>query len=221
MCGRFTLRTPASDVAKEFGLIDVPELFPRYNIAPTQDVAAVRLDEAGGRELAMLRWGLVPSWADDSSIGNRMINARAETVAAKPAFRRAFAKRRCLIVADGFYEWAKEDGGKQPYLFTVDRGPFALAGLWELWRGVDSCAIITTTANGLMARFHERMPVILPRDGYAVWLDPEFADLDHLQSLLRPSPAEGMSAQPVSRVVNNPKNDVPECCETLGPQNPS
>ncbi len=212
MCGRFTLRTPASEVAKEFGLLSVPELFPRYNIAPTQNVAAVRLGEGGQGELSMFRWGLVPSWADDAAISKGLINARAETVATKPAFRRAFAKRRCLIPCDGFYEWAKDGSAKQPYHFTLDRGLFALAGLWERWGDVESCTIITTTANEVTSRFHDRMPVILPRGGYAAWLDPQFENLDHLQSLLRPCPADGMTATPVSRVVNNPRNDVPECC---------
>ncbi|HUY36931.1 MAG TPA: SOS response-associated peptidase [Pirellulales bacterium] len=212
MCGRFTLRTPAGDVAEEFALPALLDLAPRYNIAPTQSIAAVRIGEGGQRELSMLRWGLVPSWADDLAIGSRLINARAETVATKPAFRRAFAKRRCLIPADGFYEWAKEEGGKQPYLFSVDRRPFALAGLWERWRDVESCTIITTTANELMSRFHDRMPVILPPDDYAAWIDPQFEDLDHLRSLLRHCPADGMTARQVSRVVNNPRHDVPECC---------
>jgi putative SOS response-associated peptidase YedK len=166
MCGRFTLRTPTKDIVKAFGLTEAPDLKPRFNIAPTQQVAAIRLDaEVGIRRLSLLRWGLIPSWAADPSIGYPMINARAESVAIKPAFRSAFKKGRCLIVADGFYEWKKVGKNKQPYFIRLkDDEPFAFAGLAEHWhRGeqtIDSATIITTEPNELMETIHDRMPVI-------------------------------------------------------------
>lgn len=167
MCGRFTLRVPAAELVEIFRLLRRPDVQPRYNIAPTQPVAVVRRIDRG-RELSMLRWGLVPSWAKDPKIGARMINARAETVATKPAFRTALRRRRCLVPADGFYEWAKSAGGtKQPHYITRRDGrPFAFAGLWESWDGpdgssIESCTIVTTEANDLVGRIHDRMPVIL------------------------------------------------------------
>ncbi len=165
MCGRFTLRTPTHRLAEAFGVRDLPNLPPRYNIAPTQDAAVVRPGPEGeARELAMLRWGLVPSWSEGPSAYS-MINARAETVATKPAFRAAFRHRRCLVPADGFYEWQRVDGGKQPYLVELASGePFAFAGLWEHWEGgdvIESFTIIVTEANELLRPIHERMPVIL------------------------------------------------------------
>ena len=172
MCGRFTLRKPAGEVAEAF---DVPEVFeypPRFNIAPTQDVPVIRLAaDRAVRDLGLLHWGLIPSWAADPAMGNRMINARAETVATKPAFRHAFKAKRCLVVADAFYEWRKLDGRKQPYLIHLrDDRPFAFAGLWERWdRGgepIESCTIITTEANELMTPIHDRMPVIVPRSAF-------------------------------------------------------
>lgn len=224
MCGRFTIRTPAKDVAQLFD-VDVPELAPRYNVAPSQEIPAVRLDSGTGqRELALLRWGLVPFWADDPKTGYSMINARAETVAQKRSFRAPFRKRRCLIVADGFYEWQKAEGKgkqkKQPYfIHMVDDRPFAFAGLWEQWKRdgdeIESCTIIVTEANDLVAEFHDRMPVILsPRD-YDIWLDAEFEDEEKLQSMLRPYPSKEMEAYPISTTVNSPKNNVPECVERI------
>src|ERR671916_3384872 len=166
MCGRYTLSTPAGRLAEEFRLDDAVEIPPSYNVAPTQQVATVLEEE--GRHLEMLRWGLVPSWADDPGIGARMINARSETAAEKPSFRSAFRERRCLIPADGFYEWKRENGAKQPYYFHMQEGrPFAFAGLWESWNRegeIRSCAILTTQANDVVGEIHERMPVILPRD---------------------------------------------------------
>ena len=215
MCGRFSLKTPSKVLAKAFK-IEVPTLPLRYNIAPTQQVAAVR-SRPDGRELALLKWGLVPSWAKDASIGSRMINARAETVAEKPAYRWAFRRRRCLVPADGFYEWKREGGSKQPYHFRMrDEQPFAFAGLWERWRGelgevIDSCTIITTEANELLAPVHDRMPVILPPEAYDTWLDDEFTDALALGGLLRPYPAEAMERFPVSTRVNSPKNDDASC----------
>jgi putative SOS response-associated peptidase YedK len=219
MCGRFTLRTSGVVLAEFFGLAEVPPLQPRYNIAPTQPVPVVRMaPEQEGRELVLLRWGLIPSWADDPSIGNRLINARADTVAAKPAFRSAFRRHRCLVVADGFYEWQKLDGKKQPYFIRLrDDRPFAFAGLWEHWdRGggpVESCTILTTEANERVGAIHDRMPVILdPRD-HDLWLDPDMQDPKQLQPLLGPYPGEAMTAYPVGTLVNNPRNDDPKCVE--------
>jgi len=225
MCGRFTLRTPTNVLVQQFLFDTAPELSPRYNIAPTQEVAAVRLDEDRQRELAMLHWGLIPSWADDAKIGNRMINARAESVADKPAYRAAFKRRRCLIPADGFYEWkAAEKKGerKQPFLFHMDdHRPFAFAGLWETWKDkedadaqpIQSCTIITTNANDLAANVHDRMPVILDSEDYEMWLDPEFEDRDRLTAMLRPYDGDDLVADPVSTRVNSPQNDDPDCVE--------
>jgi putative SOS response-associated peptidase YedK len=222
MCGRYTLRTNLHDVAEAF---DVPvqlELPLRYNIAPTQDVAAVRFDaEQGQRELGLLSWGLIPSWAKDKKIASKLINARGETVAEKPSFRSAFTKRRCLIVADGFYEWQKLAGGKkQPYyIHFKDDAPFAFAGLWESWNGegeaVESCTIITTSANDVMQPLHDRMPVILSAADYDSWLDPTFKDKAALKELLKPCPADWLETYPVSTRVNNPKHDEPACLERI------
>jgi putative SOS response-associated peptidase YedK len=220
MCGRFTLRTPAKEIAEQFG-VDVPDLQLRFNIAPSQEIATVRINrDTQKRELAMLRWGLIPFWAKDPKIGYSTINARAETVATKPAFREAFRKRRCLIVADGFYEWRKTNGKKQPYLIHLkDDRPFAFAGLWERWKRdeteIQSASIIVTDPNELVDRIHDRMPVILNPDDYGVWLDREFEDGKRLLNMLRPFPADRMDAYPVSTVVNNPRNDAEECVQRV------
>ncbi len=220
MCGRFTLRTPASVVAAQFGLFETPSFAPRFNIAPTQPVLAVRCAPERSdclRELALLRWGLVPSWAGDLSIGNRLINARAESVAEKPAFRAALRRRRCLVVADGFYEWQKSAKKKQPYFIHMrDDGPFAFAGLWESWEGpdhsaIESCTLLTTEANALVEPIHDRMPVILGAKDYGRWLDPAIQKPDELALLLRPYAQEEMEAYPVSSHVNSPANEDPEC----------
>jgi putative SOS response-associated peptidase YedK len=218
MCGRFTLRTPPQEVANFFGLDEVPELTPRYNIAPTQDVAAVRFDPASGRrQLSFLHWGLIPAWAAEPKTSYSTINARAETVATKPAYRQAFKKRRCLIVADGFYEWHKVGSKKQPYrIHMKDDGPFAFAGLWERWQrgegpALESCTIIVTSANGVLAPLHDRMPVILDPHDFDEWLDPIFDDVQALEQLLLPFADAPMEAYPVSTRVNNPRSDVPEC----------
>lgn len=219
MCGRYTLRASPQQLREWFDLFREPEWEPRYNIAPSQQVLAIRFDEhATPREPVLLTWGLIPSWADDVKIGNRMINARADTVAAKPAFRAAFKRRRCLIPADGFYEWQKVDGGKQPFHIRLRSGePFAFAGLWERWNKgpepIESCTIITTEANETMQDLHDRMPVILPKDAYDHWLDPQ-QDAVTLIGLLQPYASEPMTAVPVSKMVNNPRNDVPECLES-------
>jgi putative SOS response-associated peptidase YedK len=216
MCGRYTLSTPAGRLAEEFQLDSTVEIPPSYNVAPTQQVAAV-LEDEGGRRLEMLRWGLVPSWADDPEIGARMINARSETAPEKPSFRRAFRGRRCLIPADGFYEWKREDGGKQPYYFRMQEGrPFAFAGLWESWEKGDgdlrTCAILTTRASSVLQGIHDRMPVILPRDAYNAWLDPD-ADREELGELMIPYPGADLETYPVSRFVNSPRNNDERCIE--------
>jgi putative SOS response-associated peptidase YedK len=218
MCGRYTLKTPVEKLAEEFGFeASSAELPPNYNVAPTQQVAAV-LQEGGERRLEMLRWGLIPSWADDPGIGSRMINARAETAPEKPSFRRAFRGQRCLIPADGFYEWKRTNGSKQPYYIHMkEEHPFAFAGLWESWKEdggpeIRSCTILTTEPNELLAGIHDRMPVILPNGSYDVWLDPE-AERDELYGLLASYPEDEMEAYPVSRFVNSPQNNDPRCIE--------
>ncbi len=222
MCGRFTLSTPAQTLQKLFDLPEVPELPPRYNIAPSEMLATVRLPEGKpSRGLAGLRWGLIPPWATDPDVGNRMINARAETVATSPAFRGAFRRRRCLIPADGFYEWQRQGRYKQPfYLHMRDGSPFAFAGLWEHWKGpegqvIESCTLITTEPSELVRPVHNRMPVILDPDDYALWLDPGMNDVEPLKALLRPYPPEQMEAYPVSQMVNSPANDDPACIAPL------
>lgn len=225
MCGRFTLRAPASVVAEQFSLFEVPPFAPRFNIAPTQPVAVVRLSpdqQEPERELVWLRWGLVPSWAKDPAIGDRMINARAETVAEKPAYRGAFRRRRCLVAADGFYEWQRTGGRKQPYFVHLrDDRPFAFAGLWDRWEGedytsIESCTLLTTEPNELMQPIHNRMPVVLTPEGSVRWLDPAVQKPEMLSPLLRPFPAELMEAYPVSTYVNNPIHEDPRCIERVG-----
>jgi putative SOS response-associated peptidase YedK len=223
MCGRFTLRTPASDLVEIFHLLRMPELAPRYNIAPTQPVAAVR-QIGQNRELSLFQWSLIPSWAKDPRMGAQMINARAESIATKPSFRSAFKRRRCLIPADGFYEWQQTGAkAKQPFYIRLAKDrPFAFAGLWERWEGADStavesCTIITTDANELLRPLHDRMPVILPEQEYDRWLDPPLDDPVKLQALLKPDPAEEMTAYPVSTFVNSPRNESPRCIEAVDP----
>ena len=213
-------------MARLFGVAVPDEHAPRYNIAPSQGILAVRAAPDGGdgaREAAVLRWGLVPSWAKDPDIGNRVINARAETVAEKPSFRAAFRRRRCLVPATGFYEWRAASGPKQPYTIGMaDGGPFAMAGLWEHWTGpdgaaVETCAILTTEANELLRPIHARMPVIVAPSDFDLWLDPALAMPELLAPLLRPFDAAAMAAHPVSRHVNNVRNDDPGCVEPLTP----
>jgi putative SOS response-associated peptidase YedK len=222
MCGRYTLQTPSPALADLFQLPLFPDQPPRYNIAPTQPVAIVRRASSGdGREAALLRWGLIPGWANDPTIGNRLINARAETVAEKPSFRSAFAQRRCLVPADGFYEWQTQKGKKQPFYFRLrSGGPFAFAGLWERWAGeeeiIESCSLLTTEANELVRPVHERMPVVLAVVEHERWLDPQPQPPGSLQALLRPYPAAEMVADPVGFRVNNPRNDDPTCVTPAG-----
>ncbi len=220
MCGRFTLTLPAEKLCLLFKVPSVPPLPPRFNIAPTQPALVVR-QARGEREACLLKWGLVPPWAKDPSMGPRLINARSETVREKPSFAPAFRKRRCLVPADGFYEWRKTQGGSRPYLFRFrDKRPFAFAGLWERWeRGpgepLETFTILTTRANPLVAPIHPRMPVILdPRD-YQPWVDPAFRDLPRLEALLRPFPPEEMEGFPVTPRVNKPDFDEPSCVEPL------
>jgi len=222
MCGRFTLFEPDKILAREFGVSGIPLLSPRYNIAPSQPVAAVRAAPAGtGRELALLRWGLIPSWSKDPAIGNRLINARAETASQKPSFRNAFNRRRCLIPASGFYEWQRRELRKQPFYIRMHDGrPFAFAGLWDRWESpdkgvIESCTILTTATNALLAPIHDRMPVILPPGKYDRWLDPSLQDPDSLAPLLVPFPPEDMIAFPVSPRVNAPSTDDEGCIAPL------
>ena len=223
MCGRFVLMTQGTSLAERFKLEEVPDLEPRYNIAPTQKVAIIRLNpETLQRRLVLVKWGLIPFWAKDTSIGNRLINARAESAAEKPAFRSAFKSKRCLVPADGYYEWKKMKGGqKQPYLArNADGSPFAFAGLWERWQApedevIESCTILTTDANDLTQPIHDRMPVILKPEDYDLWLDPQVKAPNLLKPLLRPYPSEEMVAEPVSPKVNKASYDAPDCVEAI------
>ena len=222
MCGRFTLLVQGEDLDEHFDVEETPSLAPRYNIAPTQPVAAVRFNrDRGRRELLHLHWGLIPFWAKDTSMAGRMINARSETVAEKPAFRAAYKYRRCLIPASGFYEWQKQNGHKQPYyIHHAEAQPLALAGLWEHWQGADgseieSCTILTTRPNDKIRPLHNRMPVILNTQDYEVWLHSDGQNMDELQHLLRPAPEEALEAYPISTYVNNPQNEGPRCVAPL------
>lgn len=228
MCARFMLKCKLLQLAEEFGLVGLraEDIVARYNIAPTQPVSVVRLRAEGRkRSLDSLRWGLIPKWAKDASIGNRMINARAETAAEKPSFRSAFRRQRCLVPATGFYEWREEPSGggakprKQPFLIQrQDERIFALAGLWESWEGaenapVESFTILTMAANEFMKPYHDRMPVLIGRDDYDVWLDPGIDDIKRLEPLLRPPGSGELTACPVSRYVNSPRSEGPACIE--------
>jgi putative SOS response-associated peptidase YedK len=222
MCGRYEVHTPVEDIARRFDATlteDAAALPLRYNVAPSLKVPAVRVRH-GARELAALTWGLVPNWAKDLS-GTKPINARAEALFDKPMFRNAIRRRRCLIPADGFYEWQQRPGGRQPWhIGMLDGGLFALGGIWEYWampehEPVVSCAIIVTAANELMAKIHERMPVIVAPEDYARWLDLELQDPIEIGPMLAPYPAELMRAYPVSMRVNNVKNDGPELVQPL------
>ncbi len=218
MCGRFAFYSPSEATAALFGVSGSVAVEPRYNIAPTQFIAAIREDEDRTRELVMLRWGLVPFWAKDPAIGNRMINARAETVAEKPSYRAAFRHRRCIVLADGFYEWRKEGDAKTPYFISLASGePFGLAGLWENWKDKDSDAslqtttLITTAANEFMTPLHHRMPVIVHPDSANDWLS---GAADFLQQAANNAPA--LQAWPVDRRVNNARNEGAELIDSTG-----
>jgi putative SOS response-associated peptidase YedK len=218
MCGRFTLTLDPSELQIAMPWLNVPdELRPRFNIAPTQPVAVVANDSKN--KLDFFTWGLIPSWAKDLEIGSRMINARSESLAEKPSFRSAFRRRRCLVLADGFYEWRQEGQSKVKtplYIQLKSKQPFGFAGLWENWNAPDgshilSCTIITTAANELIQTFHHRMPVILPEYSYQTWLSPQEFEPRQLEPLLLPYPPGEMLAYPVSRLVNSPANDSPQC----------
>jgi putative SOS response-associated peptidase YedK len=226
MCGRYTLHASPREIARRFdvepgSLLDGAP--PRYNIAPTQEVPAVGPSSDGGRGLALFRWGLVPHWADDPSELPPLINARSETVHRKPAFREAFARRRCLLPADGFYEWRREGEVKQPYHLRMPGGDlFAFAGIWDRWspkgdggETIESCAILTTDAAPGIADLHERMPVILRREDYGRWLDRSARERGQLQDLLESPSETPLEYYPVSRRVNRPAHDDPSCIEPL------
>jgi putative SOS response-associated peptidase YedK len=222
MCGRFALPWPSKKVQEHFMLPDIPEMTPRYNIAPSQSVAVIRqMSKDRLRQFGMLRWGLIPFWAKDKKIGYKMINARGETITEKPSFRAAFKKRRCLVAAGGFYEWQHKGGTKQPYYIKLKIDSLlGFAGLWESWHDpngetIESCTIITTYANTLVQEIHDRMPVIIQPEHYDAWLGVS-EEQDTLLQFLKPFPAEEMVAYPVSSTVNNPKNDSPDCLQETG-----
>ncbi len=229
MCGRFAFYSAREAMAAVFGVEDSPPIEPRYNIAPTQHVPVIRAGEDGARHVAMLRWGLVPFWAKDTRIGNRLINARAETAAGKPAFRAAWSRRRCLVPADGFYEWRTGAAGKTPWFVSAAAGePFAMAGLWEQWEPkadggrdeeevLETFTILTTAPTDLMARLHNRMPVVLGSESSAAWLAGE-APASHGGSLA--DPAVSLRAWPVSRRVNSPRNEDASLLEPAGDERP-
>ena len=235
MCGRYVSATPAQQLAEEFHVdaVKADDLPAKFNVAPTDQIYAVAISRDGLRQLGTFKWGLVPSWAKDPSIGNRMINARAETVSEKPAFRRLLERRRCILPADGFYEWQRLGTGKkqrkQPFFIRRRDGkPMALAGLWEVWKPRDdadaewlrSATIITGEPNELVARIHDRMPVILPEEVWDTWLDPANTDIDALLTLLVPYPADLIEAYPVDTLVNSVQNDGPELIEPLEGHDP-
>lgn len=218
MCGRFTLTVDPAEMGAAFRNYNFPSQFvPRFNIAPSQPILAIPND--GNNKADFFIWGLIPSWAKDPTIGNRLINARGETLAEKPSFRGGYKYKRCLVLADGFYEWEKTPGTKAKvphFIHMKTRKPFAFAGLWSEWHSPDgsqirSCTIVTTQPNPIMAAIHDRMPVIIDPDDYQRWIDPAAQSPDSLQPLIKPYPADEMTAHPVSTLVNNPKNDRAEC----------
>ncbi len=232
MCGRFVSTAPPADLAAHFGAAVAPEasLEPNWNVAPTQDVWAVVADGQGDRHLDAFFWGLVPSWAKDVKVGSRMINARGETLAEKPAFRKPFATRRCIVPAAGFYEWKRLGPQKRPpkqpmFIARADGAPLAFAGLWSVWRGPDgeqpplrSLTIVTTSPNATMAPIHDRMPVVLPEDAWARWLDPDDHDVEGLGGLLVPAPDDLLHVHPVGDAVGNVRNNGPELLEPVEPK---
>ena len=229
MCGRTNLTATPEELAEAFALDELPTLEPRYNIAPSQPMPVVRMDGSRRRRrLALLRWGLVPRWAADPGVAGRMINVRAETARTRAAFKDPFRERRGLVPATGFYEWRRAERGRQPYLLRRRDGrPMGLAAVWDRWEppprenegrdALESCAILTTPANELVARLHDRMPLVLDPGDYELWLDPAVTDPRRLEPLLRPYPAEEMVAIPVSPRVNSPNNDDPGCLEPVDP----
>lgn len=223
MCGRFAFYSPHEAVVRLFGVAEAMPVEARYNIAPTQSVAAVRAGQYGARRLAMLYWGLVPSWSKEKAIGARMINARGETLREKPSFRNAYRRRRCLVLADGYYEWQRSGSVKQPYFISFEDGqPFGMAGLWESWRDpaggepLESCCIVTTAPAPEVAHVHDRMPVIVPPVSHAEWLDPANEAVERLDRLIAPWRGGGLEARPVSRRVNDARNQGRDLVEPLG-----
>ena len=217
MCGRFAFYSAHEAIARLFGVPDAPEVEPHWNIAPTQFVAAVRERPGAGRRIVLLYWGLVPGWAKEKSVGARMINARAETLTEKSAFREAYRRRRCLVLADGYYEWQRNGAVKQPYFIGLASGePFGMAGLWELWKDrasgewLESCTIVTTQPAASIMHLHDRMPVIVPHAAQAEWLDPGNEAVGHLDRLLVPYDAAALTARAVSRRVNDARNEGAE-----------
>ncbi|KMM35913.1 SOS response-associated peptidase [Guptibacillus hwajinpoensis] len=217
MCGRFSLTTELDQLIERFQIeqMSIDDYVPRYNIAPSQQIPAV-IKADGGNRLGTLRWGLIPFWAKDASISNKLINARSETAHEKASFKHALKRRRCLLLSDGFYEWKREDNRKVPMYIQVKRGePFAMAGLWEKWKSGDetvyTCTILTTGANELMENIHTRMPVILKKEMEDLWLDSDVDDVTILENVMQPFPSEEMNAYEVSTLVNSPTNDEPEC----------
>jgi putative SOS response-associated peptidase YedK len=215
MCARLFLPVSAEELAEFLEIAGLPELEPRYNIAPGQDLLAVRSGPGGGRRASFLRWGLVPSFAQDPKIGHRLINARSETAGTRGVFRESLRMRRCLVPAAGFYEWKSVGSAKQPYAVKPRAGLLAIGGLWDAWerdgRRLETCTLLTTTPNELIAPIHDRMPVLLDRERFAEWLDPRQQDPRGLAALMQPYPAERLLAHPVSTRVNRPTVDDPAC----------
>ena len=217
MCGRFVSDISPQQLQEAYGLLSLPDITARYNIAPSQQVAVIRQNDAKQRELALLKWGLIPPWAKDASIGYKMINARSETVYEKPSFRSALKSRRCIFPVSGFYEWQKIGKEKVPhYIYLIDKAIMSLAGLWESWKSpegvlIETCTILTTAANSSIKKIHDRMPVILHQDEIDIWLNKNVDDLDGLKELFHPYPSGLIQEHVVSKEVNNPKNDQPTC----------
>jgi putative SOS response-associated peptidase YedK len=225
VCGRFTLSTPPTEIADHFGLDEEPTLEARFNVAPGQSIATVSGSGEDNRPvLSLRRWGLVPSWAKDSKIGNRLVNARAETVAEKPSFRSALRRRRCLVPADGFYEWAGSKGSKQPYFIGLEgRGLFAFAGLWERWTDpegepLESCTLLTTAAGERLRALHHRMPVIVDPADYGLWMDPDIEEPDLVSPVIDRNLGGALEFYPTSQHVNDVRHDDPRCLEASAHQ---
>jgi putative SOS response-associated peptidase YedK len=222
VCNRYRLTRSQQDLGKRFNALEEFDDHPRYNIAPTQPVLTVRREQGQKvRRFTTMRWGLIPSWAKDPSIGMRTLNARSETVTTTPAFRESILERRCLIPADGFYEWKRMGSVKQPYCFEVGEGEvFAFAGLWDEWKApdgqiVESCTVLTTAPNSLVVDIHDRMPVIVPGDKYEIWLDPDVNDFEVIRDVLKPYDANSMRRYPVSMRLNNSKNEDAESASPI------
>jgi putative SOS response-associated peptidase YedK len=217
MCGRFVLEHSPDQLMKVYRLSSAPDLSPRYNVTPSQQIAVVRQQNGGDRELSSLQWGLIPSWSKDSAIGYKMINARSETVHEKPSFKQAFHARRCIIPASGFYEWNKVGKEKIPHYIRLRDGDImSLAGLWERWKSpegkeLETCTILTTAANSLVKKLHDRMPVILHKAEFDLWLDRDIDDVKRLTELFHPYPSDQLEEYVVNKDVNSPMNDSPGC----------